>query len=89
MGPIKVCSYAYGNDPVERKKLMKQDKGEFSKRMSLSVGEGLGSCAKIKGVVVDWSPSRSSIGNTKQSVWVDSDVLPETVELLFRLFLLS
>lgn len=31
---------------------MKQDKREFSKRMSLSVGQELGSCAKMKGVLL-------------------------------------
>ena len=56
-GDIKVCLYAHGNDPVERKKLMRQNKGDILKRMSLHGEEGLGSGAKIKGVVVDGSPS--------------------------------
>lgn len=47
-GAIKVGLYAHGNDPVEREKLMKLNK-EVSKIMSLSVGEGLASRAKLSG----------------------------------------
>ena len=50
IGDIKVCLYVRGNDPAERKKLLRQNKGEISKRMSLHMEEALGSGTKIKEV---------------------------------------
>lgn len=49
IGATKVGLYAHGNDPVDRKKLMKSNGGEISKIMSLTVGEGLESGAKLSG----------------------------------------
>ena len=61
IGDIKVCLYVRGNDPTERKKLMRQNKGEISKRTSLHMEEALGFGTKIKGVTVAWRQSKSSI----------------------------
>lgn len=76
IGDIKVCLYAHGNDPVERKKLMRQNKGEILKRC----GRGAGIWCKNKGSGCRWEPKCMS---------TDSEGLQGAVELLFRLFLLS